>query len=86
MILTLRDLDVCMKEKTIMFWQKPDIWILDLYFYGVKIQTNIKQNLVEKYTEKLQFFKKKKFLKFFLDRVGPGQSFWVGPGWCCPAQ
>jgi hypothetical protein len=41
-----------------MFWRKPGILIPDLYFYGIKIQTNIKQNLVEKYTEKLQFKKK----------------------------
>jgi hypothetical protein len=41
-----------------MFWRKLGILIPDLYFYGIKIQTNIKQNLVEKYTEKLQFKKK----------------------------
>jgi hypothetical protein len=41
-----------------MFWRKPCILIPDLYFYGIKIQTNIKQNLVEKYMEKLQFQKK----------------------------
>jgi hypothetical protein len=50
MILTLRDLVVCMKQKKIMFWRKPGILIPDLYFYGLKIQINIKQNLVEKYT------------------------------------
>jgi hypothetical protein len=44
-----------------MFWQKPGILIPDLYFYGIKIQTNIKKNLVEKYIEKLQFQNKKIF-------------------------
>jgi len=46
---SLRDLDVCMKQTNIyiyfMFWQKLSILILDLYFYSIKIQTNIKQNL-----------------------------------------
>jgi len=35
------------------FQRKPDILIPDLYLYGIKIQTNIKQNLVEKYVRKL---------------------------------
>jgi len=35
---------------------KTDILIPDLYFYNIKIQTNIKQNLVEKYVEKSQIF------------------------------
>jgi hypothetical protein len=58
--LALRHLAVCTKQKYFffMFWRKPCILIPDLYFYGIKIQTNIKQNLVEKYTEKLQFKKK----------------------------
>jgi hypothetical protein len=57
--LALRDLDVWMKHNIFfMFWRKPGILTLDLYFYGIKIQTNIKKNLVEKYTEKLQFQKK----------------------------
>jgi hypothetical protein len=38
-----------------MFRRKPDILIPNLYFYEIKIQINIKQNLVEKYTEELQF-------------------------------
>jgi len=55
MIFSLRDLAVCMKQKHF-FLRKPGILILDLYFYGIKIQTNIKQNLVEKYGEKSQIF------------------------------
>jgi hypothetical protein len=39
-----------------MFWLKPGILIPDLYLYDIKIQTNIKQNLVEKYAGKSQFF------------------------------
>ena len=51
-----------------MFWRKPGILIPDLYFYGVKIQINIKQNLVEKYT--ITIFQKKKFSKFFFFGLG----------------
>jgi len=40
-----------------MFWWKPSILIPDLYLHGIKIQTNIKQNLVEKYVEKSQIVK-----------------------------
>ena len=39
-----------------MFWQKPGILIQHLYLYGIKIQTNIKQNAITKYAEKSQFF------------------------------
>jgi len=39
-----------------MFWRKPGILILDLYFYNIKIQTNIKQTLAEKYAEESQIF------------------------------
>jgi hypothetical protein len=62
-----------------MFWRKPCILIPDLYFYGIKIQTNIKQNLVEKYMEKLQFQKKNLIFfsfSFFLVRT---QLFGLGP-------
>jgi len=50
-----------MKTKTFffnfsMFRQKLGVLILDLYLYGIKIQTNTKQNLVEKYTGKSQIF------------------------------
>jgi len=38
------------------FWRKPSILVSDLYLYGIKIQTNIKQNSVEKYTGKSQIF------------------------------
>ena len=55
-----------------------------MYFYDVKIQTNIKQNLVEKYVEESQIFKNI-FLKFVF---GPG---WTRPthfglGWTSPTQ
>jgi hypothetical protein len=55
----------------LMFGLKPGILIPDLYFYGIKIQTHIKKNSVEKYAGKSQTFKKK--LNFF----GLG---WAGPG------
>jgi len=54
-----------------MFWWKPGILISDLYLYGIKIQTNIKQNLVEK-----QNAKKLQFLIFF-NWPNPTQPFWV---------
>jgi hypothetical protein len=44
-----------------------------VYFYDVKIQTNIKQNLVKKYTEKSQMFEKN-FEIFFLDLSSPVNS------------
>jgi len=75
-IFSLRDLAVCMKTKTFFFkkkfWRKPGILIPDLYFYDVKIQTNIKQNLVEEHAEKSQIFKNIFFFELFLDRAGPG--------------
>jgi len=49
-----------MKTKNIyiflMFRWKPGILILDLYLYGIKIQTNIKQNSIKLYAEKSQTF------------------------------
>jgi hypothetical protein len=36
--------NIFLKKK---FWRKSGILIPDLYFYDIKIQTNIKQNLVE---------------------------------------
>ena len=76
--LALRDLAVCKKTKTcfffLMFWQKQGILILDLYFYDVKIQTNIKQNLVEKYVEELQIFKNIFFENFFWTGLDPAHS------------
>jgi hypothetical protein len=39
-----------------MFWRTLGILILDLYFYSMKIQTNTKQNSVEKYEEKSHYF------------------------------
>jgi len=53
-----------------MFWWKPGILIPDLYLYGIKIQTNIKQNSVEKYAGKSQIFINI-FLNFFYG-VGSG--------------
>jgi hypothetical protein len=41
-----------------------------LYLYGIKIQTNIKQNLVKKYARKLQFFQKNFFNFFFFFELG----------------
>jgi hypothetical protein len=34
------------------FKRKPRILISDFYLYDIKIQTNIKQNLIEKFTGK----------------------------------
>ena len=42
-----------------------------MYFYGIKIQTNIKQILVEEYTEKLQFLKKRNFFNWAGSDSGP---------------
>ena len=39
-----------------MFWQKLGILILDLYLYGIKIQTNTKQDSVEKSAENHRYF------------------------------
>jgi len=39
----------------VMFWQKPGISIPNLYFYSIKIQTNIDQNTV-KYLQKITAF------------------------------
>jgi hypothetical protein len=33
----------------IFFWWKPDILIPDLYFYDLKMQTNINQNIKSKW-------------------------------------
>jgi len=55
-----------------MFWRKPGILIPDVYFYDVKIQINIKQNLVEKYAGELQIFENIFFEFFFWDRARPG--------------
>ena len=60
-IFSLRDLVVCMKTKTFFFQSLDENQVLlisDLYLYGIKIQTNIKQNSVTKYTEKSLIFLK----------------------------
>jgi hypothetical protein len=45
-----------------------------LYFYDVKIQTNIKQNLVKKIRGEIT-----NFLKiFFWTGLDPAHSFWIG--------
>ena len=64
------------------FYAKPGILIPDLYFYDIKIKTNIKKNLVEKYTEKLQVFKRNVFEIFLeLGRTRPNYFFlWTGLG------
>ena len=70
--LALRNLTVCMKQIFfLMFWWKPGILIPNLYFYDIKIQINIKQNLVEKYTKELQFQNKNFFLIFSFPFLGP---------------
>ena len=55
-----------------MFCRKPGILIPDLYFYNIKIETNIDQNAVKKYAGKSQIF-----WKYFFE------FFWAGPD---PAQ
>ena len=67
----------------LMFWRKPGILIPDVYFYDVKIQINIKQNLVEKYAGELQIFENNFFEFFFgtgLDRARPNPLIldWAG--------
>jgi hypothetical protein len=60
-----------------------------VYFYDIKIQTDINQNGVQKYAEKSQFLK-----IFFLkwNWVGPGPIMWAGPisaqlqGWTQPSR
>jgi len=63
-----------------MFRQKLGVLILDLYLYGIKIQTNTKQNLVEKYTGKSQIFFEIIFEENFLffSGLGPAQPMWLG--------
>jgi hypothetical protein len=48
--------------------------ISDLYLYGIKIQTNIKQNSVTKYTGKLKKISKIFFLKIFGTGLDPAQK------------
>jgi hypothetical protein len=55
-----------------MFWRKPSILIPDLYLYGIKIQTNIKQNSVEKYAGKLQIFE-----MIFLKKISDKARQWT---------
>ena len=50
------------------FQRKTGILIPDLYLYGIKLQTNIKQNSVEKYARKLQIFEMI-FLKKISDKA-----------------
>jgi len=62
----LKDLVVCMKTRLFFFvfpnivfatfQRKSGILILDLYFYIIKIQTNINKKLVEKYVTKPRIF------------------------------
>jgi hypothetical protein len=75
-IFSLRDLAVHMKTKTFFekkkFWRKPCILIPDLYLYGIKIQTNIKENSVTKYMGKSQIFPKIYFFENFWNWAKPG--------------
>jgi hypothetical protein len=50
-----------------------------LYLYGIKIQTNIKQNSITKYTGKSQIFLKIFFLKIFETGPDPAQKKNTGP-------
>jgi hypothetical protein len=63
-----------------MFWRKPGILISDLYLYGIKTQTNIKQNSVEKYSEKSQIFRNVFFGFFGLGRTWPNYFDVARPG------
>jgi hypothetical protein len=60
------------------FWRKPGILIPDLYFYDVKYRPILSKK-IEKYTEKLQFFKKA-FWEFFFNWAGPSSNVlgWAG--------
>jgi len=53
--LALRDLAVCMKTK-VFFFENQVFLIPDLYFYDIKIQTNLSLNDIEKSVEKSQIF------------------------------
>ena len=58
-----------------------------MYFYDVKIQTNIKQNLVEKYAEESGIFKNIFFFEiFFWTGLDPTHSFWAGPDKSSPVN
>jgi len=63
---------------------KPGILILDLYLYGMKIQTNIKHNSIKKYARKSHIFWKIFFLKFFL--TGQTRPTYFTVGQHCSAQ
>jgi hypothetical protein len=65
-----------MKIKTIFFYEKLSILIPDLYFYSIKIRTNIKKILVEKYAGKSQFFQKNFFVFFnWVDAARPCEQW-----------
>jgi hypothetical protein len=90
MIFSLRYLAVCIKTKKFFFqcflWTLG-ILILDLYLYGIKISTNIKQNSVEKYAGKSHIFFWNNFWRkflFFSFGLGPTWPIWLG--WTQPAQ
>jgi len=61
-----------------------------LYLYGIKIQTNIKQNSITNYTGKSQIFSKIFFLKIFGTGPDPAQKKKTGPnklqGWTQPSR
>jgi len=58
-----------------MSWQKLGILIPDLYIYNIKIQIDIDQNTVKKYTRKSQIFLKK--IRIFFG-LGPARPMWLG--------
>ena len=63
------------------FQRKSSILIPHLYLYSIKIQTNIKQNSVTKYTGKSQIFPKIFFLKIFGTRPNPTRLCELGLYW-----
>jgi len=69
-----------------MFWRKPGILISDLYLYSIKIQTNIDQNTVKKYTRKSQIFWKYFFDFFLLGRTWPAHFGWGWAGTAWPSK
>ena len=81
--LALRDLAVCMKTKGFFFFENRAFFIPDLYFYDIKIQTNIKQNLVKKHMRGNHKFFLKYFFEFVLDWAGPGPLIlgWLEQVW-----
>jgi len=58
-------------------WMKTRYLKSDLYFYSIKIQTNINQNAVN-YLRKIIDFEKNFSKNFFIFGLGPTQPMWLG--------